>query len=317
MVNLNDNISASSESEIGDYFELLKPKVMRLVLFTAAVGLIAAPGSVNPIIALAALICVGVGAGAAGALNMWWDSDIDQIMKRTAGRPIPSGRVSAEETLALGLGLSLFSVALLGLFANWISAILLAATIAFYIVIYTVWLKRSTAQNIVIGGAAGAFPPMIGWSIATGGIGLESILLFLLIFVWTPPHFWTLALFTNQDFLNAKVPMLTVIKGMKVTRQYIFIYSLLLAFVAVGLSFSKIGGPLYFLVACLLNTYFLYKAVKVLIRTEAVANIDKFSEERKLFLFSIFYLFAHFTLIAVEAFTRPIMVQYFSWPNLF
>ena len=194
MVNIQVDIIEHEEPEASDYFELLKPKVMRLVVFTAAIGLLAAPNSIHPVIAIASLLCVAIGAGAAGALNMWWDADIDLIMKRTSTRPIPSGRISSDQALALGIILSILSVMMLGLFANIFAAGLLAFTIFFYVVIYSMWLKRATPQNIVIGGAAGAFPPMIGWSIASGGVGLESILMFLLIFVWTPPHFWTLAL---------------------------------------------------------------------------------------------------------------------------
>ena len=313
MVNLQENIYSTREAEVGDYFELLKPKVMRLVLFTATVGLIVAPGSVNPLIAFATLLCVAAGAGGAGALNMWWDSDIDLIMKRTAARPIPSGRITSDQTLALGIFLSAFSVGLLGLFANWVAAGLLAFTILFYILIYTIWLKRTTSQNIVIGGAAGAFPPMIGWSIVTGGVGVESVLMFLLIFIWTPPHFWTLALFIKQDFMNAKVPMLTVTHGNQVTRKQILVYTILLSFVAVGIAFSQIGGPIYFSVALVLNGWFLFGSVKIYLRSDKTSQDDKFSEEKKLFLFSIFYLFAHFSAIGLEVLLRPITGSYFQW----
>ncbi len=316
-MNIQQNINSQVEAEVADYIELLKPKVMRLVLFTAAVALVVAPGSVNPIIAFATLLCVAAGAGAAGALNMWWDSDIDVIMKRTSSRPIPSGRISSEQALAFGIGLSFFSITFLGLFANWIAAGLLAFTILFYILIYTMWLKRLTPQNIVIGGAAGAFPPMIGWSIATGGVGVESVLMFLLIFIWTPPHFWTLALFINKDFISAKVPMLTVTHGKEQTRKQILVYSILLFFVALSIAFSQIGGPIYFIVALALNIWFLLCAFKIYKRSEEIAKDDQFSEEKKLFVFSIFYLFSHFTAIGLDYFFKGLTNVYIFWPQIF
>ena len=227
MVEVASNSSFKEEPEFRDYIELLKPRVMRLVVFTAVVGLFCSPVHIHPLIGFASILCVAIGAGAAGALNMWWDSDIDKVMRRTKLRPIPNGRISAEESLALGLVLSVLSVMMLGLFSNYVAAGLLAFTIFFYIVIYSIWLKRSTPQNIVIGGAAGAFPPMIGWSIGTGDISTESVLMFALIFVWTPPHFWTLALFMNEDYSKAKVPMLTVVKGIRSTRLYIFVYTVI------------------------------------------------------------------------------------------
>jgi heme o synthase len=230
------------EPQFGDYFELLKPRVMRLVVFTALVGLLAAPAPVHPVIAFAGLLCIAVGAGASGALNMWWDSDIDAVMRRTSGRPVPSGRIGREEALAVGVTLAVFSVVMLALFANIFAAALLAFTIFFYAVIYSMWLKRSTPQNIVIGGAAGAFPPMIGWAIATGGVSVESVLMFLVIFLWTPPHFWALALFRNDDYTRAGVPMLPVTAGARATRVQILLYSLILAPVVVALATTQVGG---------------------------------------------------------------------------
>jgi protoheme IX farnesyltransferase len=316
MVDIGANIIECEEPEAFDYFELLKPKVMRLVVFTAAVGLLAAPNSIHPVIAIASLLCVAIGAGAAGALNMWWDSDIDRIMKRTSGRPIPSGRVNPEQALTLGVILSILSVMMLGLFANVLAAGLLAFTIFFYIVIYSMWLKRATPQNIVIGGAAGAFPPMIGWSIASGGVGLESILMFLLIFVWTPPHFWTLALFMNQDYSKARVPMLTVTHGMNSTRKHILVYTVALSILATAIAFSAIGGPLYFMICVPLNIWFLFGAIKVMRRTERVSLADNFKVEKKVFLFSIFYLFAHFGVIGIETITKLFSSSYVPWPQL-
>ena len=213
----------------GDYLALMKPRVMSLVVFTALVGLVVAPGHLHPVLAFFALVCIAVGAGAAGALNMWYDADIDAVMTRTADRPVPAGRVQPGEALAFGLVLAGFSVVFLGLMINWLAAGLLAFTIFFYAVVYTMWLKRWTPQNIVIGGAAGAFPPMIGWAAATGGIGLESILLFLIIFFWTPPHFWALSLYRADEYCRAGMPMLPVVAGEAETRRQILIYSLVLA----------------------------------------------------------------------------------------
>src|SRR5712672_1173729 len=214
---------------VGDYVALMKPRVMSLVVFTALVGLVVAPGHLNPVVGFVALLCIAIGAGAAGALNMWYDADIDAVMTRTADRPIPAGRVTRGEALGFGMTLAVGSVAVLGLAANWLAAGLLAFTIFFYVIIYTMWLKRSTPQNIVIGGAAGAFPPMIGWAAATGGIGLEAVVLFLIIFFWTPPHFWALSLWRAGDYARAGIPMLPVVAGPAETKRQILIYSLVLA----------------------------------------------------------------------------------------
>ena len=211
----------TGEAGFRDYFALLKPRVMSLVVFTALVGLLAAPGGVHPFIAFCAVLFIAVGGGASGALNMWWDADIDAVMKRTTSRPIPSGKVTGDEALAIGLTLSVFSCIMLWLATNIVAGALLAFTIFFYAVVYTMWLKRWTPQNIVIGGAAGAFPPMIGWAAVTGGVSVESVLMFMLIFMWTPPHFWALALFMNSDYEKAGVPMLTVTHGRRVTRNHI------------------------------------------------------------------------------------------------
>ena len=317
MVDLQANINENLEPQAAEYFELLKPKVMRLVIFTAAIGLLAAPYAVHPIIALASLMCVAIGAGAAGALNMWWDSDIDLIMKRTSGRPIPSGRISSEQGLVLGVILSILSVTLLGLFANVLAAALLGFTIFFYVVIYSMWLKRSTPQNIVIGGAAGAFPPVIGWSIATGGVGYESLLMFLLIFIWTPPHFWTLALFMNQDYSKARVPMLTVTHGMAATRKHILVYTIFLSILALGITFTILGGPLYLTVCLPLNLWFTVGAIRIFRRNELIAKADNFKVEKKVFVFSIFYLFAHFGAIGFETLLKLVFPNYFIFPHIF
>ncbi|WP_375228346.1 heme o synthase [Roseobacter sp. S98] len=293
------------DTQLGDYFALLKPRVMSLVVFTALVGLLAAPVSVHPVIAFASILFVAIGAGASGALNMWWDADIDGVMRRTAKRPIPSGRVPAGEALSLGLALSGLSVMMLALSANLLAAGLLAFTIFFYAVVYSMWLKRSTPQNIVIGGAAGAFPPVIGWVIATGSFSVEAWLMFALIFMWTPPHFWALALFMKSDYDDAKVPMLTVTHGRKSTRFHIIAYTVLLAVLAVATGFTAIGGPLYLAVAVVLNLAFLKGAVDIWRRPEETAIADDYRVEKKFFRLSLWYLFAHFGAILAEAALRP------------
>lgn len=292
------------EAGFGDYFALLKPRVMSLVVFTAMVGLIVAPGHLHPFLGFFAILCIAIGGGASGALNMWYDADIDAVMKRTARRPIPAGLVEPGEALAIGLALSGFAVVMLGLATNWVAAGLLAFTIFFYAVIYTMWLKRWTPQNIVIGGAAGAFPPMIGWAAVTGGVSLESVLMFAVIFMWTPPHFWALALFMNSDYDAAKVPMLTVTHGRRVTRRHILAYTLLLAPIAIGLGFTQIGGPVYLAVSVALNLWFIKGAIAILRRQEAEAEADKYKVEKSFFKVSLAYLFLHFGALMVEASLR-------------
>ncbi|MFK7746153.1 MAG: heme o synthase [Roseobacter sp.] len=293
------------EAQLGDYFALLKPRVMSLVVFTALVGLLAAPVPVHPVIAFASILFVAVGAGASGALNMWWDADIDGVMRRTSKRPIPAGRVQPGEALYLGVALSGLSVMMLGLAANLLAAGLLAFTIFFYAVVYSMWLKRSTPQNIVIGGAAGAFPPVIGWVIATGSFSIEAWLMFALIFMWTPPHFWALALFMKSDYDDAGVPMLTVTHGRKSTRVHIIVYTVLLAVLAVGTGFTAIGGPIYLATAVVLNALFLKGAYDIWRRDEAQAIDDVYRVEKKFFRLSLWYLFAHFGAILLEAALRP------------
>ena len=289
------------EAGFGDYVALLKPRVMSLVVFTAFVGLLAAPVPVHPFVGFCVILFIAVGGGASGALNMWWDADIDAVMRRTRGRPIPSGRVAPGEAKAIGLTLAVFAVVMLFLASNLLAAGLLAFTIFFYVVIYTMWLKRSTPQNIVIGGAAGAFPPMIGWAAATGHVSVESVLMFCLIFMWTPPHFWALALFMRSDYDDAGVPMLTVTHGRRATRRHILAYTILLAALAIGAAFTGIGGPVYLAVALVLNALFLKGAVAIWRRDEAAAEADNFAVEKRFFKLSLLYLFLHFGAILAQA----------------
>jgi protoheme IX farnesyltransferase len=296
----------TGEAGFGDYFALLKPRVMTLVVFTALVGLLAAPGSLHPVEAFAAILFIAVGGGASGALNMWWDADIDAVMKRTRKRPIPAGIISGNEAFSFGMTLAAASVLFLWLATNWVAAALLAFTIFFYVVIYSMWLKRWTPQNIVIGGAAGAFPPMIGWAAVTGGVSLESVLMFTLIFMWTPPHFWALALFMRSDYDDAGVPMLTVTHGRRATRAHILGYTVLLAALAIGTGFTAVGGPVYLAVAVVLNALFLKGAWEIWRRDEVMAEADNYATEKSVFKLSLYYLFAHFGAIAVEAALRPL-----------
>ena len=296
------------EAGFGDYFALLKPRVMSLVIFTAFVGLSVAPVSVHPVVALASILFIAIGAGASGALNMWWDADIDAVMARTQKRPVPSGKVEPGEALAVGLGLSGLAVVLLALASNLLAAGLLAFTIFFYAVVYTMWLKRWTPQNIVIGGAAGAFPPMIGWAVATGGVSIESILMFALIFMWTPPHVWALALFMKSDYHKAKVPMLTVTHGRQATRAHVLVYTVLLIPVSIGLAFTSVGGPAYLAAAVAMNVWFLRGAFLIWMRPEAAAEADQYKVEKSVFRFSLIYLFLHFSMLLVEATLRSFNV---------
>ena len=297
--------AAQGDAEFGDFFALLKPRVMTLVVFTALVGLMAAPQGVHPVVGFAAILFIAVGGGASGALNMWWDADIDRVMKRTQGRPIPAGKVTEGEAFAFGLTLAAFSVIMLGLATNLLAAGLLAFTIFFYVVIYSMWLKRWTPQNIVIGGAAGAFPPMIGWAAATGTVSIESVLMFALIFMWTPPHFWALALFMRSDYDKAGVPMLTVTHGRRATRVHILAYTVLLAALAIATGFTTVGGPIYLTVAVVLNAAFLLGALRIWRRDETMAEADDYMVEKKFFRLSLYYLFAHFVAIALEASLVP------------
>lgn len=287
-----------SEAGVGDYITLLKPRVMSLVVFTALVGYMMAPGFAHPVLAVTSILCIAVGAGASGALNMWYDRDIDALMSRTVNRPIPRGRITAPEALTFGMTLAFFSVVTLGILVNWFAAGLLAFTIFFYVVIYTMWLKRSTVQNIVIGGAAGALPPVVAWAAATGSLSVEPILLFLIIFLWTPPHFWALALFRSDDYARANVPMLPVVAGADATRLQILLYTVVLVAVAVApwpLGYFGVG---YGVVSVLLGGWMLWSAVQVYRHRTGLAAK---SQPRKLFAFSIVYLFGLFATLLVEA----------------
>ena len=302
------------DAGFSDFFSLLKPRVMSLVVFTALVGLLAAPVAVHPIVGFAAILFIAIGGGASGALNMWWDADIDRIMKRTRSRAIPAGRITEGEAFGFGIALAGISVVMLGLATNFMAAGLLAFTIFFYVVVYSMWLKRWTPQNIVIGGAAGAFPPMIGWAAATGSVSVESVLMFALIFMWTPPHFWALALFMKSDYDKAGVPMLTSTHGRRVTRNHIMAYTLLLVPVSFALCFTSIGGPAYIIAAVLLNALFLRGAWTIWRRDEAAAEVDGYAVEKKVFRHSLYYLFGLFVAILIDATLRGMdIVPFAAW----
>ncbi|RAK56771.1 heme o synthase [Phenylobacterium deserti] len=294
-----------------DFLQLLKPRVMSLVVFTGLTGLVCAGQPVNPILGAVAILCIAVGAGASGALNMWYDRDIDAKMRRTRGRPVPAGRVQSADALAMGVVLSLFSVMLMGMALNWLAAGLLAFTILFYAVIYTVWLKRWTAQNIVIGGLAGALPPVIGWAAATGSAPLNAWLLCLIIFMWTPPHFWALSLYTSEDYAKAGIPMMPVVAGAASTRRQILIYSLLFVPICIVPAFTSLGGAAYLTVAGIGGLVFLLLAWR-LFRSHAGESSDPRNDAglydvragakdaRNLFAFSILYLTLLFATLLVE-----------------
>jgi protoheme IX farnesyltransferase len=290
-------IETGAGGDVADYVALMKPRVMFLVVFTALVGLVAAPESMHPVLALASLICIAAGAGASGALNMWFDADIDARMARTAARPVPRGHVTPDEARSFGAVLAVGSIVCLGVMANWLAASLLAFTIGFYVFVYTMWLKRTTPQNIVIGGAAGALPPMIGWAAATGGVSLESFVLFLIIFVWTPPHFWALALLRTGDYAKAGVPMLPVVAGAGATRAQILIYSLILAPLGMAPAIIGLGGALYAAAAAVLGAIFVVMAFDCYSKREGEAA-DRAA--KNLFGYSVLYLFLLFAVLLVE-----------------
>ena len=292
-----ETFAASEGGDVADYIQLLKPRVMFLVVFTALVGLVAAPGSMHPVLAIVSLLCIAVGSGAAGALNMWYDADIDAGMTRTAGRPIPRGRIAPEEARSFGAVLALGAVVCLGLTANWMAAALLASTIGFYLFVYTMWLNRSTPQNIVIGGAAGGLPPMIGWAAATGGVSLEGLVLFLIIFMWTPPHFWALALLRVREYERVGIPMLPVVKGGDATRRQILVYSLIVAPLGVVPALIGLGGALYAAASIILGALFVAFAVACFREREG-ARADRAA--KNLFAFSVLYLFLLFAVLLVE-----------------
>jgi heme o synthase len=281
-----------------DFLALTKPRVMTLVVFTGACGLLAAPGTLHPVLAFTAILCIAMGAGAAGALNMWYERDLDARMRRTAKRPLPAGRMDPTSALYFGVWLSVFSVLLMGLAANWAAAAVLAVSILFYVLVYTVWLKRRTPQNIVIGGAAGAFPPLIGWMAVTGEFALLPVLLFTLIFLWTPPHFWALSLFVRTDYAAAGVPMLPVTHGLAVTRQQLFAYSLPMAAAAIAPWPLQLTGAIYGLTAVVTSLLFVAMAVPVL-RNRATEPAGM-GPEKRLFKYSILYLFILFGALVAD-----------------
>ena len=300
-------LSISRTATVGDFFALLKPRVMSLVVFTGLAGIVVAPGDVHPLTALTALLCIAIGAGASGALNMAYDSDIDALMSRTVARPIPAGRIARADALGFGWSLAIGSVAMMGLFVNFPAAGLLAFTIFFYVGVYTLWLKRRTPQNIVIGGLAGALPPAIGWAAVTGSLSLAPLVLVLIIFLWTPPHFWALALFRCDDYARAGVPMLPVVRGKRVARRNILAYTL--ALVPVGLLPAAIGlgGPLYLAAASVLGAVFVWQGVAVLRETDE----EREPAARRLFAVSILYLFALFAALIGEHVAR--IAPFGSW----
>ena len=280
-------------ARVADFIELLKPRVMSLVVFSGFAGLMVAPGELHPVLATVAVLCIAVGAGASGAINMWYDRDIDAVMQRTRRRPIPAGRVDPQEAVSFGVVLAIGAVTLMALAVNWLAAGLLAFTIAFYVFVYTMWLKRRTPQNIVIGGAAGAFPPMIGWAAVTGEISLASIALFLLIFMWTPPHFWALALYRTGDYAKAGVPMLPVVAGARATKVQMLVYTVLLFPLALAPWALGLTGAVYAAAAAVLGLLFILAAVRVWFDSGERAA-------RQMFAFSILYLFLLFTLLIVD-----------------
>lgn len=282
----------------GDYFSLLKPRVMSLVIFTAFIGLLVAPGEIHPIIGFTAILCIAVAAGASGCLNMWYEADLDAKMKRTAGRPIPSGKIDPESALHFGVGLSVASVLTMGLLVNAVAAVLLTVTILFYVVVYTMWLKRRTAQNIVIGGASGAFPPMVAWAAVTGDISLASVTLFAIIFMWTPPHFWALSLYACKDYANAGIPMLPVVSGEKATKNHIMLYTLAMVPVTLLPWYFGFAGLIYGATAALLGGMFIWLSYALL--TDKKSVDEDSASAKKVFFFSIFYLFALFAVLGIE-----------------
>jgi len=282
-----------------DILALTKPRVMSLVVFSGLCGLLVAPATLPPVLGFTAILCIALGAGACGALNQWYEADIDAKMRRTAKRPLPAGRMDRQSALHFGVGLAFFSVILMGLATNWLAAIFLAASILFYVLVYTVWLKPRTAQNIVIGGAAGAFPPLIGWVAATGHVSTLPLLLFAIIFLWTPPHFWALSLFVRSDYAAAGIPMLPVVAGMPSTRRQIFLYSLPMAASAVAPWSLGLTGPIYGASAAILSFVFLVLAARVL--GNRATEPGEMGPEKKLFAYSVFYLFALFTVLVADA----------------
>jgi protoheme IX farnesyltransferase len=281
-----------------DFVALTKPRVMTLVVFTGLCGLLAAPGSIHPVLAFTAILCIALGAGAAAALNQWWEADIDAKMKRTASRPLPAGRMDRQAALHFGVGLSFFSVILMGMATNWLAAAVLAVSILFYVFVYTIWLKPRTAQNIVIGGAAGAFPPVIGWAAVTGDVSALPVALFMLIFFWTPPHFWALALFVKTDYAAAGIPMLPVVSGEVATRRQIWFYTAIMAVAALAPVLLRLTGLVYGTTALLGTALFALFAFQVYRRRES--DPARMAPEKRLFKYSVLYLFLLFGAVVVD-----------------
>jgi protoheme IX farnesyltransferase len=294
--------ASSAGSEVRDWFTLLKPRVLSLVVYSGVAGLLVAPGHMHPILAITAILCITIAAGAAGAINMWYDRDIDAVMRRTMNRPIPAGRITPDSALAYGVWLAVFSVLLMGLATNWLAAIVLAGSIGFYVFIYTMWLKRRTPQNIVIGGAAGAFPPLIGWVAMTGSISAEPLLLFAIIFFWTPPHFWALSLFAHADYARAGVPMLPVVAGARETRKQVLVYTAALLPVALSPWIMGFSGWVYGASALLLGLWFLKHAWAVWTdaQDEAGRSLTNDLPAKKCFKYSISYLFILLGMLVVD-----------------
>ena len=298
MNSVTQSLPAAMPADWRDFYALTKPGVMKLVVFTGLCGLLAAPAQLPPVLAFTAVLCIALGAGAAGALNMWYEADIDAKMKRTASRPLPAGRMERQSALHFGVGLSCFSVLLMGVATNWLAAAILAVSILFYVFVYTIWLKRRTPQNIVIGGAAGAFPPMIGWAAATGDVTLLPALLFALIFLSTPPHFWALSLFVRTDYANAGVPMLPVVAGARTTRIQILLYTLPMAAAAIAPWPLGLTGAVYGIAAIALNAVFILLAVPVLLNQ--ATDSKQMGPEKRLFAWSVLYLFAIFAALVAD-----------------
>ena len=292
-----------------ELYHLLKPRVMWLAVYTAAVGMFLAPGETNLFFCIVSIICISVGAGAAGALNMWWDQEVDKLMARTSNRPLPSGNISPDDAFVYGMSLSIFSVMFLGLVANWLSAFLLAFTIFFYVVIYSMLLKKRTVQNIVIGGAAGAMPPVIGWLAVTGNFSLEPILLFAVIFFWTPPHFWALSVVMKDDYKKAKIPMFPVVYGIQETRTKIFQYTFLILGCSQLVALSSVGGLFFFIISNILNAYLLYLSFKIFRKK----SMNDWILELKFFKFTIIYLFLFFGALVIQKVIGSNEVQSFYW----
>ncbi|WP_306095158.1 heme o synthase [Qipengyuania flava] len=295
---MTQTVPTQLPAEWRDFFALTKPRVMSLVIFTGLCGLLAAPGSIHPVLGFTAILCIALGAGGAAALNQWWEADIDAGMKRTAARPLPSGRMNRTDARDFGVLISAASVMIMGLGVNWLAAVILALSIFYYAVIYTVWLKPRTPQNIVIGGGAGAFPPLIGWVAVTGEISLMPVLLFLIIFMWTPPHFWALALFVKTDYANVGIPMMPVVRGEASTRRQILAYAVLLVPVAAAPWF--IGGTSYVYGVASLALTLAFLALSVPVAFRQTGRNDTMKPEKRLFAFSIIYLFALFAALVAD-----------------